>query len=56
MTLATQNLAQDLVGGFGIYFGAHAAVGDELRLGDGTEGIVRSLGWVSTSIRGYVMP
>lgn len=54
LTLATQNLAQELAGGFAIHAQSDVAVGDEVKLGDGTGGIVHSIGWISCSIRGYV--
>lgn len=54
LTLATQNLAQELVGGLAIKIQSDVAVGDEVKLGDGTGGIIHHLGWVSSSIRGYV--
>lgn len=54
LTLATQNLAQELVGGLAMKIQSDVAVGDEVKLGDGTGGIIHHLGWVSSSIRGYV--
>lgn len=54
MTLATQNIAQELAGGLSIKIEKEVSVGDEAKLGDGTAGIVFSIGWISSSIRGYV--
>lgn len=51
--LASKNLAEELVGGYALKLHGGTSVGDEVKLGDGTEGVVMHLGWVTSEIRGY---
>ena len=53
LTLATQNIAQEIVGGLAVKTQSAVGVGDEIRLQDGTAGIVHSIGWVHSHLRGY---
>lgn len=53
LTLATQQLAKELVGGLHCRLQRTFKVGDEVLLGDGTTGIVHSIGWTCSSIQGY---
>jgi hypothetical protein len=53
LTLSTQNLAQEIAGGIAIMMHQDlVAVGDEVKLYDGTDGYIHRLGWVSSTIRG----
>ena len=52
LTLALQDLAKRVINGLAISTSDAFEVGDEIRLGDGTSGIVLSVGWLSTVIRG----
>lgn len=55
VALATQTLAQEIAGGLSIMLHRESvAVGDKVKLNDGTVGFVHRLGWVSSTIRGYV--
>ena len=52
-SLSTQNLAQEIAGGVAIMMHPDSvALGDEVKLADGTDGHVHRLGWVSSTIRG----
>lgn len=52
-SLASKDLAQALVGGFIVQAWDAFEVGDDIRLGDGTEGTVKKIGLVETEITGY---
>ena len=52
-SLASQDLAQGLVGGLAVQAWDAFAVGDIIILGDGTEGIVAEIGLVETHLKGY---
>ena len=52
-SLASQDLAQGLVGGLAVQAWDAFAVGDKIILGDGTEGIVTEIGLVETHLKGY---
>ena len=52
-SLASQDLAQGLVGGLAVQAWDAFAVGDKIILGDGTEGIVTEIGLVETHLQGY---
>ena len=52
-SLASQDLAQGLVGGLAVQAWDAFAVGDTVILGDGTEGIVTEIGLVETHLKGY---
>mmetsp|Transcript_29985 Transcript_29985/g.57326 ORF Transcript_29985/g.57326 Transcript_29985/m.57326 type:complete len:370 (+) Transcript_29985:125-1234(+) len=52
ITLACQDLAKKVLNGLAISTSDVFAVGDAIQLGDGTSGTVKSVGWLSTEIRG----
>jgi small-conductance mechanosensitive channel len=52
-SLASKDLAEQIVGGFAISAWDAFDVGDDIRLGDGTEGTVKRIGLVETEIQGY---
>lgn len=52
-SLASQDLAEGLVGEFALNAWDAFDVGDNILLGDGTEGIVREVGLIETHIQGY---
>jgi MscS family membrane protein len=52
-SLASKDLAQHIVGGFVIQTWDAFDVGDDIKLGDGTEGTVLKIGLVETEIVGY---
>ena len=52
LTLALQDLAKRVINSLAISTSDAFEVGDEIMLGDGTSGIVLSVGWLSTVIRG----
>lgn len=52
-SLASKDLAEQIVGGFAIQAWDAFEVGDCIQLGDGTEGVVRKIGLVETQIVGY---
>jgi len=52
-SLASKDLAQALIGGFIVQAWDAFEVGDDIRLGDGTEGTVKQIGLVETEIIGY---
>ena len=55
LTLATQQLAQEIVGGIALHVQDLIHVGDEVWLGrdNDVQGIITELGWIGSSIRGY---
>lgn len=52
-SLASKDLAEEVLGGFAIQGHGHVIEGDEVQFGDGSAGVVKRLGWISTEIRGY---
>jgi len=52
-SLASKDLAEQVVGGFALNAWDALDVGDKVLLGDGTEGIVLEIGLVETLIQGY---
>jgi small-conductance mechanosensitive channel len=52
-SLASKDLAQQIVGGFAISVWDAFEIGDDVRLGDGTEGTIARIGLVETEIRGF---
>jgi small-conductance mechanosensitive channel len=52
-SLASKDLAENIVGGFVVQAWDAFDVGDDVKLGDGTEGTVKSIGLVETEIVGY---
>jgi small-conductance mechanosensitive channel len=52
-SLASKDLAENIVGGFVLQAWDAFDVGDDVKLGDGTEGTVKKIGLVETEIVGY---
>lgn len=52
-SLATKDLAEQIVGGFVIQAWDAFEIGDDVKLGDGTEGTVTQIGLVETQIQQY---
>ncbi|CAB9502812.1 MscS family protein [Seminavis robusta] len=52
-SLASKDLAEQIVGGVILQAWDFAEEGDDVRLGDGTEGTIRKIGLVETEIAGY---
>jgi small-conductance mechanosensitive channel len=52
-SLASKDLAENVVGGFVIQAWDAFDVGDDVKLGDGTEGTIKTVGLVETEIVGY---
>jgi small-conductance mechanosensitive channel len=52
-SLASQNLAQQIVSGFMVQSWDAFDVGDDVRLGDGIEGTIKKIGLVETEIVGF---
>jgi small-conductance mechanosensitive channel len=52
-SLASKDLAENIVGGFVLQAWDAFDVGDDVKLGDGTEGTVKKVGLVETEIVGY---
>jgi len=53
ISLACQNMATQLVSGVAVSTSENFYVGDSVRLGDDTCGVIEKLGWFYTDIRGY---
>lgn len=53
ITLASQDLAKRVLNGLSLAGSDAFYVGDSIMLGDGTSGIVRKMGWLSTEIQGF---
>eukprot|EP00977_Amphora_coffeiformis_P012021 scaffold2962_cov169-Amphora_coffeaeformis.AAC.8 len=52
-SLATKDLAEQIIGGFVIQAWDAFEIGDDIKLGDGTEGTVKQIGLVETQIQQY---
>lgn len=53
ISFASKDLAEQLVGGIAVSTQDRFYAGDEIKLGDGTAGIVSRIGWTHTDIRLY---
>ena len=51
-SLASKELAEQLVGGLTLSTSERFYEGDYIELGDGTEGLVTKIGWTHTELRG----
>lgn len=52
ITLAAQDLVKKALGGLVLASSDNFAIGDNIMLGDGTKGTVKTIGWLSTNIKG----
>lgn len=52
LTFATQDIVKKALGGLALASSDNFAIGDNIVLGDGTTGVVKNIGWLSTFIRG----
>ena len=57
LSLALQDLVKKSLGGLALSTSEKFAIGDNIVLGDGTQGTVKKIGWLNTDIKGalYVL-